>query len=80
MTLFDLRKLLCLKWGGGGGLFFGPKSTYVNFFSKSVYQIFLKLKLMTGINGFLDFQGKLMLCSKCGKWVIFGPKIIRFLY
>ena len=66
--------------GGGDVSFLGPKSTYVNFFSKSVHQIFLKLKLMTGINGFLDFQGKLMLCSKCGKWVIFRPKIIRFLY
>ena len=34
---------------------------------------------MTGINDWvkvtaLDFQGKFVLCSKLGKWIVFGPK------
>ena len=59
------------KWA-----FLGSNALFWN----SVPWIFLKLCLMTGIEKWVkvrvwDFKGKLLLCPKWGKWVIFGPNI-----
>ena len=54
---------------------FGPKMITVRLFAKSVYQVFLKLLLMTGINKGVkvtvlncDFEGKFIFYTKWGKW------------
>ena len=50
---------------------FKLKMSFFELLSKFVYQVFLKLHHMTGVKKWekwlLDFEGKFILCKKCGK-------------
>ena len=80
-ALFRRNFLVCPKRGKWG--IFRHKIKTFELFCKSVHSIFLKLYLMTGIKKWakvtiLDYYGKVLLCLKWEKWVIFEPKINTF--
>ena len=82
LRVYFWGKLLCPtrdELGIVGLPVFVGRSIFLNFWNSANY-IFSKLYLMkkAGKSGVLDFQEKVLLCSKWGKWRILGTKINTF--